>query len=187
MTFSQENHKFRVTFEFIPKNALPKSNLILTSFDVKGNSMICNVLDVWETVSNNDFDTKKSLTNLLPENQFRTKLEKTSLSFFDFKTSRFDGGQPIVFSGKLLKEDGTRISNSEILVKSDNSCTPDGIIAKGMTDKYGKFWIYTMPKKWDPKDNLIKIHAEFLGSDKLVPSKSQEKVVVIFFSHAEEC
>jgi len=104
----------------------------------------------------------------LPEHSFQIKsseLEKTVLAFLKFETSSFDGGQPIVFSGKLTTEDGTRIPDSEILIKSDGPCPSDGIIAKGTTDKYGKFWIYTMPKKWDPTDNLIKIHAEFLGDN----------------------
>ena len=146
-----------------------------------------DVLNVWETVSNNDIDTKKPLANYLHENPPITKLEKTSLIIFDFKTIRFDGGQPIVFSGKLTEEDGTRIPNSEILIKSDNTCSPDGIVAKGKTDKYGKFWIYTMPKKWNSEDNRIKFHAEFLGDEKFASSQSQEKSITVFSSHAEDC
>lgn len=183
---SKENHKLKITLELIPKNILPKSSLIITTFDIKGNGMICKILDIWESSSDADHGPK-STTTLMHETLFVKKLEKTNLALFDFKTSRFDGGQPIVFSGKLTTEDGTRISNSAILIKSDHSCTLDGIIAKGMTDKYGKFWIYTMPKKWNHETNLIKVHAEFLGDDKFLPSKSQEQVRVIFSYHAEEC
>jgi len=183
---SKENHKLKITLELIPKNILPKSNLILTSFDIKGNSMICKILDILEPSSNTD-PAPKSAIALMSETLFIKKLEKTNLTLFDFKTSMFDGGQPVVFSGKLTTDDGTRISNSEIIIKSDHSCTPDGIIAKGVTDKYGKFWIYTMPKKWNHVTNLIKVHAEFLGDEKFSPSKSQERVMVIFSSHAEEC
>ena len=47
-------------------------------------------------------------------------LEKTELTLFDFKTGKFAGDQPLVFSGKLTTADGTRIGNSEIIIKSDH-------------------------------------------------------------------
>lgn len=131
------------------------------------------------------FIVPNSLDAYVPIN--KKELEKTSLTIFDFKTSRFDGGQPIVFSGKLITDDGTRIPNSEIIIKSDHACTADGIIANGMTDKYGKFWIYTMPKKWNPETNLIKIHAEFLGDENYSSSISLEKIMVIYSPHTEDC
>lgn len=180
-TVSKENHKLKVIFDLIPTHTLPKSDLIITSFDVKGNGMFCNVLDVWN-FSNVDLDN-----TLFSEPLLEKKSEKTNLTLFDFKKSRFDGGQPIVFSGNLVKDDGTRIPNSLIYIKSDSSCTSDGIIATGLTDKYGKFWIYTMPKQWDPQDNLIKIHAEFLGDDNFSSSKSQERVISVSSSNAQEC
>ena len=113
--------------------------------------------------------------------------EKTVVRIFDYRTAYFDGSQPIVFSGKLATPDGTRIGNSEILIKGDHACSDDGIIAKGMTDKYGKFWIYTMPKKWNPETNLLKIHAEFLGDENYLPSKSNQKIIVIYPTHTPEC
>ena len=180
-TVSKENHKLKVVFDLIPTHTLPKSNLIITSSDVQGNGLFCNILDVWN-FSNVDLDK-----TLSPEPLLEKKSEKTNLTLFDFKISRFDGGQPIVFSGNLIKDDGTRILNSLIYIKSDSSCTSDGIIATGLTDKYGKFWIYTIPKKWDPQDNLIKIHAEFLGDENFTSSKSQERVISVSSSNAQEC
>jgi hypothetical protein len=113
--------------------------------------------------------------------------EKTILKLHDRKAILHNGGQPIVFSGRLDTKSGEPISDAEILIKSDGPCPDDGIIAKGTTDKYGKYSIRTLTKIWDPSDNSIKIHAEFLGDERLFPSKSQIEVVVVFQSHAEKC
>ena len=113
-------------------------------------------------------------------------LEKTILKLNDLKTSLFDGGQPIVFSGKITTEEGQRIKGVLILIKNNESCSSDRIIAKGLTDKYGKFWIYTIPKVWD-SDNVIKIHAEFLGNDQFAPSTSKERTIVVISGHGRNC
>jgi len=33
---------------------------------------------------------------------------------------------------------------------------------------------------WDPSDNMIKIHAEYLGNEIYLPSSSQEEVIVVY-------
>ena len=113
--------------------------------------------------------------------------EKTILKLHDMGTVSHNGGQPIVFSGRLDTTSGEAVSDAEILIKSDGGCPDDGIIANGTTDKNGRYWILTLTKIWDPSDNLIKIHAEFLGDEQFYPSKSQIEVVVVYPSHAEKC
>jgi len=112
--------------------------------------------------------------------------EKTILKLHDMRTVSYNGGQPIVFSGRLDTTSGV-ISDAEILIKSDGGCPDDGIIANGTTDKNGRYWILTLTKIWDPSDNSIKIHAEFLGDERFYPSKTQIEVVVVYPSHAEKC
>jgi len=101
--------------------------------------------------------------------------------------SSWDAGEPIVFIGKLTINSGERIGNADILIKSDGPCPEDGIIAKGVTNKHGRFSIFTIAKIWDESDNLIKVHAEFLGNDKFEPSKSRARSIVIYPTPGEEC
>jgi len=113
--------------------------------------------------------------------------EKTIVELFPIRSPNFNGGEPIVFSGRLYTESGQKITHAEILIKSDGPCPSDGIIAKTTTDKYGDYSIQTLTKIWDPYDNLINIHAEFSGNEKLAPSSSQNEVVVVFPKNAESC
>ena len=113
--------------------------------------------------------------------------EKTILKLHDMGAVSYNGGQSIVFSGRLDTKSGEAISDAEILIKSDGGCPDDGIIAKGTTDKHGRYWIHILTKIWDPSDNTIKIHAEFLGDEQFYPSKTQIEVVVVYPSHAEKC
>jgi len=113
--------------------------------------------------------------------------ESTVLKLHDFTFHQFNGGQPIVFVGKLTSEAGERIPFAKILIKSDAPCPEDGIIASGFTDKHGRFWIYTITKIWDESDNLIKVHAGFEGNENFESSISDERIIVIYPSHAERC
>jgi len=106
--------------------------------------------------------------------------EKTKLRFNDITTSSFNGGSPIGLSGNLSTESGEFIPNAEILIIGDGPCPLDGIIAKGQTDKRGRYHIFIETMIWDPTDNLIKIHAEFLGDEFYVPSYSQDEVIVVY-------
>lgn len=105
--------------------------------------------------------------------------QKTKVKLHKFSDHRFDGGQPIVFSGNLFSESGHRIPNAKILIKNDSSCPVDGIIAKGFTDKNGRFWIKTQAMVWNTETNMVKIHAEFPGFDQLLPSMSKQYTVVV--------
>lgn len=114
--------------------------------------------------------------------------EKTVLKLHDFSDIRFNGGQPIVFVGKLETFDGKPISNAEIIIKSNNTpCPDDGIITKGQTDKKGRFWIYTLTQIWDETDNMITVHAVFEGDESYSSSVSHDQIVVVYPSHAKKC
>jgi len=113
--------------------------------------------------------------------------ERTILKIYDFRGHEFNGGQPVVFVGKLTTEAGERIKSAEILIKSDGPCPKDGIIASGFTDTNGRFWIYTITKIWDESDNMIKVRAVFLGNEKFSPSISDSQILVVYPSHAEKC
>jgi len=110
------------------------------------------------------------------ENQF----EKTKLRLNDITTSSFNGGSTIGLSGNLQTKSGEFIPNAEILIVGDGPCPSDGIIAKGLTDKHGRYRIYLEMMIWDPSDNLIKIHAEYLGDEIYSPSSSQDEVIIVY-------
>lgn len=114
--------------------------------------------------------------------------EETVLKLHDFSNTRFNGGQPIVFVGKLETTNGEPIANAEIVIKSyDTPCPADGIIAKGLTDKKGRFWIYTLTKIWDEKDNMITVNAIFNGDVNYPSSISRGQIVVVYPLNAERC
>ena len=104
-----------------------------------------------------------------------------------FEYPWFNGGQTIVFSGKLATESGDRIPNAKIIIKNDGPCPENHIIAEGITDKHGRFMIYTIAKVWDESDNLNKVHAEFEGNENFLPSSSYEYSIVVYPLHAEKC
>jgi len=106
--------------------------------------------------------------------------EKTKLRLSDITTSSFNGGDPIVFSGNLFTESGKIISGAEILIIGDGPCPSDGIIAKGQTDKRGRYRMMVETMIWDPTDNLIKIHAEYFGDEFYSPSSTQDEVIVVY-------
>ncbi|MGI9567690.1 MAG: hypothetical protein ACR2LL_11845 [Nitrosopumilus sp.] len=113
--------------------------------------------------------------------------EKTVLYLHKWEYATFNGGQSIVFEGKLTTESGERIPHAKIIIKNDGPCPENRIIAEGITDKKGHFWISIITKVWDESDNLIKVHAEFEGNDNFLPSVSDEHLVVIYQVNAEKC
>jgi hypothetical protein len=113
--------------------------------------------------------------------------EKTTLRLIPLRYHRFNEGQPIVFDGKLTSQSGKEISNATIIIKSDGPCPANHIIANGITDPHGKFWILTPTKIWDESDNMIKAHAEFNGSEKFSPSVSDIQIVVVYPIMGEKC
>jgi len=111
--------------------------------------------------------------------QVGKQVEKTKLRLNDIPTVTFNGGMTIVFTGNLSIE-SEFIPNAEILIVGDGPCPANGIISKGLTDKYGRYHIFTETMIWDPSDNSIKIHAEYLGNEIYLPSSSQEEVIVVY-------
>jgi len=108
------------------------------------------------------------------------QIEKTKLRLNDITTSTFNGGYPIGFSGNLFTESGKIIADVEILIIGDGPCPSDGIIAKGQTDKRGRYRIMVETMIWDPTDNMIKIHAEYLGDEFYSPAYSQDEVIIVY-------
>jgi len=111
---------------------------------------------------------------------FEKKIEKTKLRLIHIPTSRFNGGFTIVFSGNLFTDSGKIIRDAEILMVGDGPCPADGIIAKGQTDNRGKYRIMVETMIWDPSDNMIRIHAEYLGDEFYSPSSTQSEIIVVY-------
>ncbi len=114
-------------------------------------------------------------------------MHETKLRLNQISPVAFNEDQPIVFSGKLTTLSGEPIPKVEIIIKSDATCPSDGIIAKGMTDKHGRYWIYTITKIWDPVDNMIHAHAEFEGNEKFSSSMSRHEVIVVYPITGKSC
>lgn len=109
-----------------------------------------------------------------------TVAQKTILTLHDIQSPRFNEGQPIVFQGKLTTESYQRVTEAKIVIEKGESCSIDCTIASGLTDKYGKFFIKTPAKVWDPTDNMIIVHAEFLGNEKFSPAVSDNQIVIVY-------
>ena len=124
---------------------------------------------------------------LYAQEEMSSSPQKTVLYLHKWEHAAFNGGQSIVFEGKLTTESGERIPHAKIIIKNDGPCPDNRIIAEGMTDKKGRFWISIITKVWDESDNLIKIHAVFEGDDNFLPSVSDEHLVVVYQGNAEKC
>lgn len=112
--------------------------------------------------------------------------EKTVLKIHQFRELKFNGGDPVVFSGKLTTESGQAVSGAKILIKNEGPCPDDGIIGDGITDKHGNFWILILTKVWDEL-NTVKAHAEFDGNYEYSSSISNTQGFVVYPSHGEKC
>lgn len=115
------------------------------------------------------------------------KIQATNLRLFQWSSTTMDAGYTAVFVGNLKTISGEPVPNAEIIIKIDAPCPSDGIIAKGLTDNKGRYFIMTEALIWDEKDNMIKAHAEFLGNEKFSPSISREQIIVIYPSHGKKC
>jgi len=104
----------------------------------------------------------------------------TVLVLHKFKSSTYNGGQPIVFQGKLTTESGERIPNAKIIIKNTGPCPENHIISEGITDKHGRFWIKVITQVWDKDDGLIKVYAEFKGDENFSPSVSDKYNIVVY-------
>jgi hypothetical protein len=99
----------------------------------------------------------------------------------------FNEGQPIVFEGKLTDSFGNPISNEPIMIQSDGTCPANHIIAQGITDKHGRYKIFTNALLWDEQDGLITTFAEFSGNDSFEESVSDSQLVVVYPVKGEKC
>lgn len=113
--------------------------------------------------------------------------KQTILTLVDFRPPRFNEGAPIVFEGKLTDYLGNPILNGSILIKSDGPCPSNHIIAKGLTNKYGGYKIFTKALLWDENDGLITVFAEFSGTVNLEQSVSDPQIVVVYPIKGEKC
>jgi len=109
------------------------------------------------------------------------------LTMVDFRESRFNEGQPVVFEGKLTDYFGNPISHVPILIRSDGPCPANHIIAQGITDKHGRYKIYTKTLLWNEKDGFITTFAEFPGSENFEQSVSDIQSVVVYAVNGEKC
>ena len=118
---------------------------------------------------------------------FSEQTEPTELKLHKMRSSFVDGGQPLVFVGKLITISGEPIHNATIFIKNNQSCPEDQIIGQTQTDKTGKFYVYTISKIWNEKENRVSFYAEFNGDEKYSPSESESRTYVIFPKLAEKC
>lgn len=102
-------------------------------------------------------------------------------------TSLVDGGQPLVFVGKLTNNVGEPIANATVFIKNNQNCPTDQIVGSGITNYMGSFHVYTISKIWNEKNNLVKFHAEFNGNERYLASVSNDLIYVIYPSHAQKC
>jgi hypothetical protein len=100
------------------------------------------------------------------------------LSLFDMRNPH-DEGFPIVFVGKLVTKSGQPVKDAVITIKHDGTCA-NKTIGSAKTDNTGKFYIFTIAKIWDKKDNMIKAHAEFTGKKGFLPATSESKIIVVY-------
>jgi hypothetical protein len=118
---------------------------------------------------------------------FSDQTESTEIKLHKMRTSFIDGGQPLVFVGKLTTDSGRPIYNATIVIKNNQSCPEDQIVGTGTTGKRGEFYIYTIPQVWNEKDNRVTFHAEFSGNEKYSNTVSENRTYVIFPDFAQMC
>ena len=139
-----------------------------------------------------DFLAKRGIIDQSP-NQIKEvfiepKIKNQSiLTMVDFRENRFNEGQPVVFEGKLTDYSGNPISNVSILIRSDGPCPANQIIAQGITDKHGRYKIYTITLLWNEKDGFITTFAEFPGTESFDQSVSDIQSVVVYPVNGEKC
>ena len=130
--------------------------------------------------------TIKEIPDEFKEKSTETK-NKTILTMVDFQNPRFNEGSPIAFEGKLSDSFGERIPNALILIMSDGPCPSNHIIAQGITDKHGRYKIFTHAQLWDESDGMITTQAEFPGTISLESSQSDPQIIVVYETKGEKC
>jgi hypothetical protein len=112
---------------------------------------------------------------------------QTILSMANIMHPLFNEGQPIVFEGKLTDDFGNPILHVPILIRSDGPCPSNKIIAQGVTDKHGRYKIFTKALLWDEHDGLITTFAKFPGSEFFEQSISDSQLIVVYPVKGEKC
>ena len=111
----------------------------------------------------------------------------TEIRLFQWRSIQVNAGYDIAFSGNLNDNSGNPIPHAEILIRIDGVCPEDGIIARGITDSKGRYFIMTEAMHWDP-DGLVRANAVFSGDAKHSPSESRDQLIVVFPSaHGKSC
>ena len=111
----------------------------------------------------------------------------TELRLFQWRSIQVNAGYDIAFSGTLKDISGNPIPHAEILIRIDGVCPDDGIIASGITDSKGRYFIMTEAMHWDP-DGLVRANAVFSGDIYHSPSESRGQLIVVFSSaHGKSC
>ncbi len=111
----------------------------------------------------------------------------TEIRLFQWRSIQVNAGYDIAFSGNLKDSSGNPIPHAEILIRVDGVCPDDGLIASGITDAKGRYFIMTEAMHWDP-DGLVRANAVFFGDTKYSPSESRDQLIVVFPSaHGKSC
>lgn len=118
---------------------------------------------------------------------FSESTEPTKLKLHKMRTSFVDGAKPLVFVGKLTTTSGEPIHNATITIKNNQDCPADQIVGQALTDKTGKFYVYTVTKNWGDGTNRITFHAEYSGDESYSTSISESRTYVIFPPFAQMC
>ena len=118
---------------------------------------------------------------------FSEQTEFSKIRLHQMRSVMVDEGQPLVFVGKLTNNSGEPIHNATVSIKNDQNCPSNQIVGVGITDKTGRFYVYTMSEIWNEKDNVVRFHAEFNGDDRYLASISNDIVYVIYPSLAQKC
>lgn len=171
-----------------------RTNLIVpdkTPANIKG---WLEKLNVWvdsSLISNKDYNLALEFLEekgiIAPKKIESSAKKQTILKLVQFSDSRFNEGSPIVFEGRLLDVNGNPISDAIISIKSDGTCPADKIIAKGITDKHGRYKIFTKALLWDERDGMVTAFAEFTGSHNLKSSVSNPQIIVVYSVTGEKC
>ncbi len=165
-----------------------------TSFD-KNFSWINQVEDWYKDglISKLEFDnavkfiSKLDVAENLIQNKYNQPPGNVNTILKLNRINAINAGSPIIFSGSLNSNSGFKIENAEILIKSDEGCPANAIIAQGFTDKKGKFLIKTTSMVWNSDDRIMNIFAEFLGNDVYTSSSSRTYNVVTNSGNGQNC
>ena len=88
-------------------------------------------------------------------------------------------GQPIIFSGRLVIADTGEPVAGAVIKIYDSDVESDDLVASGMTDSDGYFYITWTAEPKDPFDRTVEVYAKFEGTDRLEASRAPKTYYVI--------